>query len=356
MALTLAVLLSACVSPPALAPSPSAPVASDPAPSTSPAPATAPTAPAVPTSAPALRELPQPQVTLEPGPFAVAASLRLVQVPVTDERLAAARSGVLTYLQRLDWYREDPRSGFHVPGAFGEVVKRALSGSAQPGVKRKFDLISLRVDRFLEKPWAVPALADVTVTIVDRVVSGAAADETETGRLRLLGDRLTVSDAWDASAGRWFNGPEPLDQAALRAEVPSAVAWLLVTESWTPGTRSWEGFPAQVGPFWKARAEHVASFDRTRIVSRTFSDVRARIERVDVFEEVPHGLATVLVTGVIVTTDPSGAERRDRHERRLLVLKGNWTPEVVDEEVSPGVWRSAGGLYAGLKERDRNFA
>ena len=65
------------------------------------------------------------------------------------------------------------------------------------------------------------------------------------------------------------------------------------------------------------------------------------------------GLATVRLAGTVVTTDPAGREARRPFARRIVVLFGNWMPEVVDEELD-GRWLSGGDLA--LAVRDHNFA
>ena len=41
-------------------------------------------------------------------------------------------------------------------------------------------------------------------------------------------------------------------------------------------------------------------------------------------------------------------------ERRVVVFFGNWIPQVVDEQLTPGVWLSGGNLALG--EHDHNAA
>jgi hypothetical protein len=94
--------------------------------------------------------------------------------------------------------------------------------------------------------------------------------------------------------------------------------------------------------------------DRTATPWRTFEDVRATVERYETFSDIRDGLATVRVSGTIVTKSAGGAARHAPFERTLRILFGNWIPEVVDEQVTPGVWLSGGDLA--LAARDVNAA
>lgn len=343
----------------------SAPVATSPVPTlveATASPAAEPTPAAIPTASqdvPPASPRPGPQdavVAWDDGSIPLVRSLALRAVPVDDQILASVRAGVANYLRQLDYWRDDQRQWFPATGAFGEAVKAGVSSSATPGVKRKFELGPVTIERYLIKPWGVPALAEARATIVDRVVDGVGPDQTETGRLRLLGDRLRVVDGWDGGNGRWFNGLEAMSETDLRSVLQPQLPWYLRLETWLPGSPVETGFGPGTSPFWAARHEYLNTFDRSKIVSRTFAGLRARIERYETFPELRDGLATVLITGTVVTVDASGREERVPLSRRVLMLVGNWAPEVVDEEISPGVWRSAGQLYAGLRERDRNFA
>jgi hypothetical protein len=223
-------------------------------------------------------------------------------------------------------------------------------------VKRTFVLESLRIEAVYKKPWGTQALADVRVTIVDRAVDGSAPDQRETGLLRLSGgNKLQVVDGWDAIAGRWFNGRVPDDTAGLRASVAEAIGLYLRKESWTAGgpvETYADGFG--MTPFKTARNADLAAFDRARTASRTFEDVTGTIERHDTFAELPGGITTARLSATVVTTDAAGRTQRESVTRRVKVFFGNWMPEVVDEEVSPGIWRSGGDLA--LVEIDINLA
>jgi hypothetical protein len=131
----------------------------------------------------------------------------------------------------------------------------------------------------------------------------------------------------------------------MRFAVAQAVGTHLRTESWVVG------LPAQtlyddVGatPFQKARKAYVATFDRAMTPSRTFVDLTGAIERYDTFAEIPDGMATVRVIGTLITIDAAGRTQREPISRNLKVFFGSWAPEVVDEEVASGVWRSGGDL------------
>jgi len=297
--------------------------------------------------------LDNPVVTIANAPFPVAPTFTLTRAAVPTDDFSA-RWGIERYLEGLDRYREH---GDYLParGAFGEAVAAALVESRTPGVKRTFVLESLRIEALYKKPWGTQALADVRVTIVDRAVGGSAPDQRETGLLRLAGDKLQVVDGWDASRGRWFNGRVPDDPAGLRESVGQAIGLYLRKESWTAGgpvETYADGFG--MTPFKTARNAYVAAFDRARMASRTFEDVTGAIERHDTFAELPGGIATARLSATVVTTDAAGRTQRESVTRRVKVFFGNWMPEVVDEEVGPGAWRSGGELA--LVEIDVNLA
>jgi len=133
--------------------------------------------------------------------------------------------------------------------------------------------------------------------------------------------------------------------AALRSSVERSVASHLHAESWLTGmplVTYFNGVDAT--PFQSARAAYLATFDRTATASRTFEDVMGTIERYDTFADIVSGMATVRLAATVVTTDAAGRTERQPTARRVKVFFGNWEPEVVDEEVKPGVWRSGGDL------------
>lgn len=299
--------------------------------------------------------LDNPVVTIASAPFPIAPTLTLTRSAVAPTDDFDARWGIERYLEGLDRYRE---FGDYLParGAFGEAVAAALVESRTPGVKRTFVLESLRIEAVYRKPWGTQALADVRVTIVDRAVGGSAPDQRETGLLRLSGgNKLQVVDSWDVSTGRWFNGRVPDDTAGLRESVAQAIGLYLRKESWTAGgpvETYADGFG--MTPFKTARNAFVAAFDRARIASRTFEDVSGTIERHDTFAELPGGITTARLSATVVTTDAAGRTLRESVTRRVKVFFGNWMPEVVDEEVTPGVWRSGGDLA--LIDIDVNLA
>lgn len=344
-------LVSACapVAQPAASDAPATPVAEPSADQTF-APTPSPT-PIV-RSGPDLRN---PVVTIAATPFPIAATLTLTPSAVAPADDFSARWAIERYLEGLDRYRE---FGDYLParGAFGEAVAAALVESRTPGVKRTFVLESLRIEAVYRKPWGTQALADVRVTIVDRAVDGSAPDQRETGLLRLSGgNKLQVVDSLDVSTQRWFNGRVPDDSLGLRESVAEAIGLHLRKESWTAGgpvETYADGFG--MTPFKRARNAYVAALDRTRMASRTFEDVSGTIERHDTFAELPGGITTALLSAIVVTTDAAGRTQRESVTRRVKVFFGNWMPEVVDEEVTPGVWRSGGDLA--LVEIDVNLA
>lgn len=348
--ITVVLLLSACapVAQPAASHAPASPVA-EPSAGQTLAPAPSPTPVVQPGPV-----LDNPFVTITSAPFPIAPTFTLTRsaVPADD---FTVRWGIDRYLEGLDRYRE---FGDYLParGAFGEAVAAALVESRTPGVKRTFVLESLRIEAVYKKPWGTQALADVRVTIVDRAVNGSAPDQRETGLLRLSGDKkLQVVDGWNAAAGRWFNGRVRDDAAGLRESVAQAIGLYLRRESWVMGgpvETYADGFG--MTPFKTARSSYVGAFDRARTTSRMFEDVTGAIERHDTFAELPGGITTARLSATVVTTDTAGRTQRESVTRRVKVFFGNWMPEVVDEEITPGVWRSGGDLA--LVEIDINLA
>jgi hypothetical protein len=293
-------------------------------------------------------------VAVSAAAFPLETSLALRSTPVNDEATQAVRWGIERYLEMLDHFRATGatnREALSVYGRFGDAVFNGITASKD--VERKFAIGSLRVDRYLVKPWGTRAMAEVTVTILDKAVNGSLPDQTETGRLRLVGDKLFVSDAWDYASGGWFNGPTVMTAAEVREAVTWTTANHLLVESWVPGAAPLT-FGDESTPFWRARHASIAAIDRTTTPWRTFEDVKASIERYETFSEIRDGLATVRVSGTIVTKDASGKTTRTAFERTSRILFGNWSPEVVDEQITPGVWLSGGDLALAL--RDMNFA
>jgi hypothetical protein len=191
------------------------------------------------------------------------------------------------------------------------------------------------------------------VGLVDRAVVGDAPDQRETGRLRLTGDKMFVTDGWDYQNGRWFNGfaPLPLDQ--VRRGVADAVNNYLSWESWALGAspNSW----AIESTFQRKRADRVSAIDPRQVTSRFFEGTTASIERFETIEGIWSGIATVRLDGTIVTTNAAGATTREKFTRmvRAFVL-GNWLGEVVDEQGTNGEWASEGDLA--LQQIDVNRA
>jgi hypothetical protein len=339
-----AVLLAACapVVQPAPSGSPSASIASPAMPRDEPfaSPTVAPT----PVTPPAAR-LDEPIVAVTADPFPIVKTLALTKAAISPGDAELASRGVQNYLVGLDRYR-DNGDFLPVRGAFGKAVAEALVASRTPGVKRTFVLESLRIENLYRKPWGTLALADVRVTIADHAVDGSAPDQREAGLLRLGGDdrRLSVADGWDESKGAWFNGHIAEDLAGLREAIVQPIGFHLRTESWLAGMQAetyWDG--AGATPFQKSRRAYLATLDRAGTTSRTFADVIATIERFDTFSEMAGGIATVRVEATLVTFGP-GRPQRQPVTRRVKVFFGNWMPEVVDEEITPGVWRSGGDL------------
>ena len=299
-------------------------------------------------------QVPEYPVTTSAAAFPLDPSLTLRAAAINDDAVTFVRSGIERYLDMLDHFRATGatnRNALTLTGKFGDAVFYGMKASQD--VERKFAIGSLHVDRYLVKPWGTRALAEATVTILDKATSGSLPDQTETGRLRLVGDRLFVVDAWDYASGGWFNGPTLMTADELRKEVVWATTTYLGAETWLPGSP-----PVASGdestPFSRARHAYLAALDRTATPSRVFESVTVQIERYETFSEIRDGLATVRITGTFATKDRAGRVSRTPFDRTLRVLFGNWIPEVVDEQVTPGVWLSGGDLA--LAVRDINAA
>lgn len=357
----LALVVAGCAVPPREAANtppadPSIEVASTPSP--------APPATPEPTASPVVEAAPQlaarlesPSVAVAPAPFPIVASLALHDAPIDANAQAVVNLGLERYLETLDRFRESgatDRSQLSVAGRFGDVVFAGIRESATPGVKRKFAIGSFKIDRLLVKPWGTRAVVEVTATILDKAVDASAPDQTETGRLRMIGDKPTVVDGWDGANGRWFNGPQTVSKSDWRPNVAFWLADLLRSESWIPGS-ALETFVGSSGetPYAGARIQYVRTLDRT-LRSRTFEGVTATVERYETFSQIIDGLATVRLSGTVVATDADGRQIRQPFERRVVILYGQNHPEVVDEQITPGTWLSGGELALGI--RDHNFA
>jgi len=346
----MALVMAACAAPAATPPAatPSVEVAATPSAAPSASPEAAPVPPA---------NLESPKVAFATTPFPLVASALRV-APIDAEAEAIVRTGLVNYLGSLDTFRETgatDRKQLYLSGRFGDAVFAGMSASVTPGVKRRFDLGSFKVDRFLVKPWGTRAVVEVTATILDKAVDGSAPDQTETGRLRMIGEKPAVVDGWDGANRRWFNGPETMTPDALRTDVAPILGFLLHSESWVPGSALETSFGAGGDtPYFRARHEYLNKLDRTTTPSRTFADVSATIERYETFNEIRDGVATIRLNGTVVTTDATGRTSRAPFERRAVILIGNWMPEVVDEQITPGTWLSGGELA--LEVRDHNFA
>jgi hypothetical protein len=358
--LALLVLITACAPAPV---APTEPVGTSGSPLTSaPGPSAAlPTAASTvtpPTGAtPGVPPIANPGVTVVASSFPVLTTLR-TKLAVVDETVAlAARGGVEIYLRNIDMYRRGESPVLPITGRFLAAVSTALKESATPGVKREFQLQSLVVDRHVQKPWGAHAYVDVTVTILDRDIAGSAPDQWETGKLRLVGERrFIVVDGWDEANGRWFNGFGPLPLDRVRSEIVDPIGFYLRWESWAPAApiEQWRTSPDEATPFTIARAQRFAAIDRTKTIAQTFEGVTATIEQFETIEGIWSGLATVRVVATRVTTDATGVVRRDAFARRVRVfLFGAWAPEVVDEEITPGVWLSGGDLALDKIDVDR---
>ncbi|HEX9436562.1 MAG TPA: hypothetical protein VGA16_05305 [Candidatus Limnocylindria bacterium] len=307
-----------------------------------------------------------PKVTLKQTAFPMAAPSGTL-TPVAWDRdleLRVRNSIEQEYLPRLDEFRKTGNAGnlWGMLPAFKDVVVQALRETARPGVVRKFQVDSLRVDAVYQKPWGSNAIVEVTATIRDKVVSGSAQDEIETGRLRLGGDnRFSVIDGWDGATGRWFSGFPPLARSNVEPGLTDVLSWYLASETWVPSTPTdalrYSGPAGVETTFAKARNAWLATFDRGKIVSRLIQDATAEIERFEPGTELGDGIATIRLDGTVVTTDASGTTQRTRFEGRVRAFVLSWgmpcCPVVIDEEASPGVWRSGGDIS--LKQIDRQF-
>ena len=295
-----------------------------------------------------------PKVSVAPGGFAIMTTLRTKLAVVDEEVVNAAKWGVERYLSSIDSYRNGQSPVLPITGPFLAAVSAALKESAEPGVKRQFKLESLTVDRHVQKPWGTHAYIEVTVTLVDRAVDGNAPDQRETGKLRLTGDKLFVTDGWDYDNARWFNGFSSLPLDQVRVGVAQAVSQYLWFETWLPNTTPPAVSNWTVTPFQTKRADRVKAIDRGQVTSQKFENVSATVEQFETIDGIWSGVATVHLSGTVVTTNATGATARTPFERRVRVfLLGNWIPEVVDEQLPFRDWASGGDLALGQVDVNR---
>src|SRR5438094_4707856 len=287
-----------------------------------------------------------PTVKVSPGVFPILTTYRTKLAVVDEGVVNLARWGVERYLSSIDSYRNGQSPVLPITGPFLVAVSAALKESATSGVQRKFEMASLSIDHHVQKPWGTHAYVDVTVSLVDRAVDGNAPDQRETGKLRLSGDKLFVTDGWDYEHERWFNGfgPLPLDQ--VRIGVADAVSQYLSSETWLPNT-SPSFWVVEGSPYHRARATRMLAIDRRQVTAQLFDNVSATIERFETIDGLWSGVATVRVDGNAVTTYGSNTvvTKLDRHVRVFLL--GNWMPEVVDEQLPFRDWASGGDLALG---------
>src|SRR3989442_7969861 len=246
------------------------------------------------TSAPSASvESPRVQFSGTPFPL-VASSLRVA--PIDDEAGAVARTGLLNYLESLDRFRETgatDRTQLYLEGPFGDAVFAGLRAAATPA-KREFALGSFKVDRLLVKPWGGAAVVQGTATILDKAEGGIEPDQSETGRLRMVGDKPFVVDGWDSANRRWFNGPQAMRPDALQTDLTQPLVNLLHSETWIPGFALETSFRAGAETAYpRARHEYLNKLDRVTTPSRTFADVIATIERYATFDGIRDGVATI---------------------------------------------------------------
>ena len=277
--------------------------------------------------------------------FPIMTTLRLRLAAIDEQVTSAARWGVERYLQSIDYYRNGQSPALPITGPFLDAVSAALKDSATPGVKRQFQIESLRVDRHVQKPWGTHAYAEVTVTLVDHAIEGTAPDQRETGKLRLTGDKMFVTDGWDFDHDRWFNGFGPLPLEQVRSGMAEAVSNYLWFETWVPNTAPAGLTNGATSAFQRERQARLGAIDRRQVTSNVFAGVTATIEKFETIEGIWSGNATVRVSGTLVTTNAAGQTTRVPFERHVVAfILGNWSPEVVDEQTSTGAWASGGEL------------
>ena len=296
-----------------------------------------------------------PSVSVNAAVFPIMTTLRLRLATIDELVINQARWGVERYLQSIDYYRNGQSPALPITGAFLDAVSAALKDSATPGVKRQFQIESLSVDRHIQKPWGTHAYVEVTVTLVDHAIDGNAPDQRETGKLRLTGDKMFVTDGWDYEHDRWYNGFGALPLEQVRTGVAEAVSSYLWFDTWVPNTT-----PAGItngvnSAFQRERGARLSAIDRRQVTSNVFAGVTATIEKFETIDGIWSGLATVRVNGTLVTTNPSGQTKREPFERHVIAfLLGNWNPEVVDEQTTTRAWASGGELA--LDQVDQNRA
>lgn len=283
----------------------------------------------------------------------------LVQGSLGELTEPSVRWGLTSYLGGLDTYRTTGQLGaVQLTGAFRDAVLTSIDATKRPGVTRKFELTSFRIERVWVKPWGTQALVDVMATITDTVVAGSAAPEVETGLLRLSGDRnLIVIDAWTGS--RWFNGFPSLSRVKLLTELDHTFGWYVQAETWMPGTQAQQFFaPGGETPFSSARNVLLQKFDRQAIASRLLADVTATVQHFETLTDVGDGIATVRLEGTVASKDGAGVETRAPFTKSVRAFRksfangsGHFT--VIDELGQDGRWLSGGDIA--LKDIDRSF-
>ena len=113
--------------------------------------------------------IPEYPLTVSTAAFPLVPSLALRAAPINDDAIAFVRSSIERYLDMLDHFRATGatnRNALSLSGRFRDAVFSGMKASQD--VERKFAIGSLRVDRYLVKPWGTRALAEATVTILDK--------------------------------------------------------------------------------------------------------------------------------------------------------------------------------------------
>lgn len=267
-------------------------------------------------------QVPMPQVTLMKNAFTVGAAPPLRRVAVTDLPEAVLWPWALGLLQRLDSFRgvgpiarvkgpgspasDEEWNSLVWPGPFQQVARAAVV--AKPPAGRFFHLESARVDAVYALPWSGLQFADATIVFRDHADVPPAEGElwyTWHVRLPTAGSQIfAIADGHDASTRSFMRSEPYWTRAGLEAEAVSAVAGYLWNESYVPGGSQQFSNARDTTPFWRERIaalnELNALFAAGTLTSRTFEDVRVRIEAFEPLTLFGGGIVTATMTGRLV--------------------------------------------------------
>lgn len=279
--------------------------------------------------------------------------------PATAAELAALAPTVSTWVatlaRGLDGVRY-PVAGVDRPQALraltsesrvAHVLERWTDLNWTETTPRTFVAGGARILGGLDRAWGSTAYVDAAVDLVDRGATEIPIHATL--RLRPTGFSFTIIDLYDPAGGRWLVGDAPRYAAVdLEAELPSAVAQYLASESLTSGREAFSGMIATDTPFGRVRNAAIIALNVRRaagaLSDRRFADVEASVGRFEPAWFGGDGVVTVTVRGTLVETTPGGVRR----VAFVQPLKFFRTPEgawmAIDAQEADGSWASGGDL------------